>query len=512
MSYLIENISIDVNIEGKLISSDVISVNISYSKGSQSSAEIAFLPTGNNALYYLNEPEFDESNIGKEITIKDKNKLIFKGYIVGSSFVRTSDTTQYIVSCMGGPLALTQTTVASVGWHPHGLWCDADLGAYVEFGLSTMTAESPLDFLRIALSMGKKLYNKYANEKYVSEAAKFAEVAFDQLLKSAREIKEANILKQFFGIIGEKDAILEYGITSIVQRMIDQGSSSTWWQFLLELCEMIGAEVIPWIDQTIIIPNMLFTHAIKNNVVFPCMLNSLNVNNTPFAHPDQIIVPLIWTENVISNIREEPTFDKNCIVYPKDAPNKNSPFQAHSVKLIDPPAWAERVAQWWNRHGGAGTYWNSNSAHTDEEDFTGAAGYMGALWPSYVKNFAAYEYKRIQFQDRRANFTCIFNYKMCPGFGCYIIDGETGYNAWGVLDSVNHNITENGAQTSGSLSYVTTFKTVAEQEIESPIYKQLIPGGADVGELIGATHVSPEEVISRVNYDAAEAAKYVGRL
>jgi len=486
---LIEDITIETELVGFSFDNNikVKSMTIGYGVNTLASANINIEISPAGAVQYHSFQDFKLSEIvGKEILIRWKNdQLIFQGRVSGVHLVKTAGNVSYSLMCMGGPLALANTTVAVKGWFPLGSDSNARSATLfanvITGGLATWT--SPKTFLEKLISE-TQINGASKADNALSEASRdHLKTLLSELNIDLDNIREPSVLRTFWGTTGVYNGFRD-GIRTRMQTLTNmQASEHTYWNLVLLMVREIGATAVPWFDQTLLLPNMLFGNAPKANVLFPSMIQSIDVNTDPFTFPDQVIVPIDNSLRLDPSIAINLLTPSNCIVFPgkiNEFDNLNSPFAGTRYMVVTAPKYAESIL----KYGGKAMYLKVKQLMEEDEsqgstleartDLTKASLSNVNIYKEFAKNLAGYTYQKLRTERNTANVITVFHPFLVPGFPCYTIDGSTkGMSFRGVVQNIQHNIDEYNAQTQISLSYVTP---IDEQiTIPNPIFEKILP-------------------------------------
>lgn len=484
---------------------EITYLDLRFAIGELPQASVGVMVGEADKVFYNNAPAFTNDSVGQEITITwdSKGLTLFKGFVTGVGMQKSNAGVAYNLYCTGGPLALSEATVATAGWYPLGLESDLEL------------QDAFLDIVEDWTSV-KELVTKMANQltnKELPRASHAAKNQLDQvssaLINDINNISEASVLSQFWGIVGDF-ANLDLGIRERMRNMLSVGlPNHTYLQFIKFICSEIQCQIVPWADKTFLIPKMHFTHAPQSNVVFPTMLTSFDMQSDPFTAPAQVIVPLEWYDDMAREDMEEAIIEGSAYAFP-ESPEPNNPFGIFSYMVVDPPPWGEHITTAYYKEG-IQNQADKFEVHDDVQPENQPIVLTEQKLREYAKNYAAYMFVDATYKHNRGRATLVFHPPMLPGFCAYVIDGQKGYNSWGLVTSVHHQVTQTSAQTSIELSHVVSMED--NITIDNPLYQAVIPSGAGIaGEVAGVAHVAPGAALSHAGMDnAAAAASFTGR-
>ena len=286
----------------------VVSFSVNYGINTMPGANIGIEFNPKNSVRYL---DIDSEGITKtrkslvgqgiRVTLVSQNKLLFEGIITGIQIQKSAGTLLYSLRASGGPVAFFNMTLGSPGWFPYSQTDEYPTlenitnriedksekfkspKAYIEGVINTFT--------EIAKVYDSKKQSDTSNNPRVKENLnKFAE----ELRNDITNFLEPSILSQFYGVAGDtvssedlREAVRDFSV-----EYISRLSSSSFFDFIVGYCNQLGVNVVPFINKTLMIPDMLFTDSIKSNVLFPSVIQDMNITSDPFYYPDQIIVSL----------------------------------------------------------------------------------------------------------------------------------------------------------------------------------------------------------------------------
>lgn len=519
----------------------VLNVSTTYSIRGLPSANISIIVEKNKSVVGTQITELKKSDfVGTGIKItwnpgsKYRPMTFFTGIISGIGIVKSSTGVQYSVTCTGGPQAMYNTTISTSPWYPFGDKDPATLSElFNDVLLNESTWKTPKELFKQLMSQIPEASATHFTGKITEAAESHFQLAQAFLEVDRQTLQEPQILQTFFGNVGSNEEFDEPIRERIFQLVTQRGSTATYWDLLNEVATEIGCYIVPWINTTLILPHMLFTNAIRANVFFPTMINSVNLQSDPLDYPDQIIVyaedDFVTTDVATMSV----VLRDHCVVFPKKVDESEfSPYPSKSYKFVPPPAYSPfiRKSAWLKKD------FAKKQVDVDEsrEDYDPAEEatllqQSSELWKNYCENFAEFQYHKLRSENDVADVNTVFHPVAVPGFSAYILDGETGTNFRGLLLSVSHSISEQSANTSLRLGNLTPIDGSGQNlEIRSPLWLQLLPEGANVGpetltvgterdgalSEYGATHVTPDEALEHVamggigEFNAAEQAAF----
>jgi len=557
---LIENIEVELTSLGKLSGDgsqtpiqisgaqdvQVKGINVTYTISGIPTANVSIVIEKNKSVLGIKLTELKKSEfVGSEIKLKWKPGeaykpfTLFQGIVSGVGITKSTAAVHYTIACTGGPSAMFNTTISVANWYPFGFRDNSSTTAFFNTVIVGKDWSSPRDLFRKLLERLPEPIKRFNTADTPQAAEKHFKLAQKFLAVDSEKLKQPKILEEFFGNIGKFqkfDTEIRERIDALIR---EGGSSSTYWDLLSQMLREIGCYAVPWVNSTLMLPHMLFSNAIKANVLFPSMIRSISIQSDPLDYPDQIVVYAIagYFSKGIPNMKH---FSRNmCVVFPPDNeinPSEYSPYPSKSYKFLWPPAYAPFILKgaWLNK--------DLKEAHHDADESrepVDQATESKALilsikkYKEYLRNYAQFMFHKLRSQNDLGTVECVFNPVIVPGFSSYILDGETGTNYRGLVISVSHSISEQSAGTSVQLSNLTPLQVGPSDpatDIESPLWLELLPEGAEVGPQTaadgtardgalskeGARHVTPKEVLDLLadpeKSNALAAALYTTRL
>ncbi len=486
---LLENIEILVDVSG-FRKDLVVGVNITSSIDTIMSATISLVPSsgaqvGPSRLYSINQlGNFKASEaIGKDITIEWKHRkgktLLFKGFVTGSGWSKSTGQVSYELRCQAGPLALFQTSLGGRGICNWCSECDHEEELYLEEQLLKGDFSSPRELLKVMANAVLKAQQGVIERfpKSITVVNEIITAAIEEAIVDIDALKEPSILNRFWGIAGLLGGQIDE-ISVQMANMAVQHLGNTWMGFFSQILGNIDVHWTATKFGNLILPNLSFMAVPSFNVVFPCLMQACSANTDLFSAPAIMLMGFDKYPVTDSEVLRDALFEGQYITYPTSA-NKDEiiqpKFSANTFRVINPPAFSEFFYRGVFDKDTAKQWEGKNLAQTVDQGETSKQIFADATekFKLWGENWLKWKF----YTDRYSRNSGMAQLDLCPnvipGFPGMIFDPSVDTFITGLVRAVSHSISQSNASTSMQLVNVIADKDQAStvyNAIENPIF------------------------------------------